>query len=132
MDTQTVARHGGAPPPRATVGVTLRPGRTVVHDRVIQKVVEEASAAALGVDRSRVTVRISPAFGGMAVSVMSPLPIPPLDDALAVAAAGSVLDRLSATQASLRQRIAAIVGREVTRVNITVTGAIVSAQRRVK
>jgi hypothetical protein len=131
MDTQTVARHGGAPP-RATVGVTLRPGRTVVHDRVIQKVVEEASAAALGVDRSRVTVRISPAFEGMAVSVTSVLPIPPLDDALAVAAAGSVLDRLSATQASLRQRIAEIAGRDVTRVNITVTGAIVSAQRRVK
>ncbi|TDW29630.1 hypothetical protein [Cryobacterium psychrophilum] len=132
MDTQTVARHGGAPPPRATIGVTLRPGRTVVHDRVIQKVVEEVSAAALGVDRSKVTVRISPASGGIAVTVASPLPIPPLDDATAVRATGSVLDRLSATQASLRQQIERITGRDVTRVNITVTGAIVSEQRRVK
>jgi hypothetical protein len=132
MVTQTVARHGGAPPPRATIGATLRPGHTVVHDRVIQKIVEEASAAALGVDRSRVSVRISPAFGGMAVTIASALPIPPLDDALAVAAAGSILERLTETQTSLQRRISRIVGHDVTRVNITVTGAIISEQRRVK
>jgi len=132
MDTQTVARHGGAAPPRAAIGVTLRPGRTVIHDRVFQKVVEEASAAALAVDRGHVTVKIAPASGGIAVTIESPLPIPPLDDAGAVAAAGSVLERLSAIQASLRQRIGRITGRDVTLVNIIVTGAIVSEQRRVK
>ncbi len=132
MDTQTALRPGTAPQGRIAAGVTLRPGRVVIHDRVIQKVVEEAAAVALGVDRSAVTVRISAAFGGMTVTVGAALPIPPLSDDEAVAAAGSVVDRLSAVQASLRQRIEQITGKNVTRVNITITGALVSEQRRTK
>lgn len=131
MDAQTAVRRGAAPQPVAG-RVTLRPGRVIIHDRVIQKVVEEASAAALGVARSNVTVRISGASGGMAVTVASSLPIPPLHDDTAVQTAGSVLDRLSATQASLRLRIGQIIGRDVSRVNITITGAVVSEQRRVQ
>lgn len=132
METHTAVRRGAPSPEGVAAGVTLRPGRTVIHDRVLVKVVEETAAVALGVNRSTVTVRVSAASGGLAVTVASALPIPPLDDDAAIQTAGSVLDRLSAIQETLQDRIGQITGREVTRVNITITGAIVSGDRRVK
>jgi hypothetical protein len=131
METKAAvpARNGTA---RHATEVTLQPGRTVVHDRVVLKVVEQLCATALQVDRGSVTAKVSSTRGQMTVTVASPLSIPPLDDDTAVHAAGSIVDRLSATQTSLRERIGRVTGREVARVNITISGAILSKARRVQ
>lgn len=108
------------------------PGRIVVKERVLRKVAEETAARTLRVDRDRVSVGVSEARGGLAVAVSAPLPVPDLDDTAAIRSGPSVLERLSEIQAELRDRIAQVTGRDVTRVNITITGAVVSGQRRVK
>lgn len=132
MEMQAAVRDSDRTPRHAAEEVTLHPGRTVVHDRVILKVVEQLCATALLVDRSSVIAKVSSTRGGMTVTVASPLSIPPLDDDIAVHAAGSIVDRLSATQAVLRERIGQVTGREVARVNITITGAILGEARRVQ
>lgn len=116
------------------VGVTmpLHPGRNTISDGVILKVVEQASASALGVPRATVSARVSATARGMAVTIAAPLPVPSLDDTAAVRAAGSALDRVRDIQTGLLQELGRITGRPVTRLNITINGALMRSKRRVK
>lgn len=108
------------------------PGRIVVADRVITRVCEQSAAELLGVDRSEVTAQASMVRGGLAVGIASPLPIPALDDTEAVRAAGPVVSRVQDVQAELLDRIAHITGRDVQRVNVRITGAMVERRARVR
>ncbi len=108
------------------------PGRIVIPERVLAKVSEQAAATILGVDRRAVKVQLGQARGGMAVSVSSPLPVPDLDDTAAIRAGATVLERLAAMQAEVRDVITALTGTEVARVNITITGAVIAQKPRVR
>ena len=134
METRAALRSGGALPQRAAAAAEgpLYPGRTLIHDRVILKVVEEATSTLMGVDRGKVNVRISAVAEGMTVSIASPLPVPRLDDDVAIAAMGSIMSHIAVVQEGLREQIGRITGRPIARVNITITGAIISEVRRVK
>ncbi|GAA0492873.1 hypothetical protein [Microbacterium aurantiacum] len=108
------------------------PGRIVVRDRVTQKVTEAVAASIIGVDRDQVSATVSGSRGALGVQLRSPFPVPPLDDTAAIAAAGPVLDRAADVQTDVAHRLAEILGRNVVRVDVTITGAVTPIRRRVR
>ncbi|MDN3495708.1 hypothetical protein QL996_07205 [Planococcus sp. APC 4015] len=108
------------------------PGRITIKDRVLVRIAEEATADTLRIGRGDVSAGVSQAQGGIALTIRTPLPIPHLDDTAAIAAAVPVLEQVQNAQAQLKDRVAQLTGRDVTRVNITVTGAVIAQQKRVK
>lgn len=131
MRVDQIGSAGGGPSGVAA-GETAYPGRIDVKERAVRKVAEEASARTMGVDRSDISVEVSEYGGGIALRLATPLPIPDLDDAAAIAASVPVLERVADMQTELQSTISGIVGRRVTRINITITGATVPPRRRVK
>ena len=131
MDAAGAGRVGGDPR-QVAAEVPAHPGRITIDERVLEKVAREATATTLKVDRGEVSVGVSEARGGLAVNVSAPLPVPDLDDTAAIHAGTPVLERVAAIQIELRDRIAHVTGREVTRVNISITGAVIAEQKRIK
>lgn len=109
-----------------------RPGRTTIADRVLTSIAEQAAASALGIERSRVSVHVGEARGGLGIRVRGPVPVPRLDDVDAIAREPALVDRVSTAQQTLRDDVSRITGRDVTRVDIVVTGALVAERRRVR
>ena len=107
-------------------------GRISVRDRVIEKIVHRASADAIGVESGEVKVEVSEWRGGYAVRVRTPLPIPDLDDTEAIASGSSVIERVTALQQQLKGHLAHVTGRDITRLAVVVTGAVVPPRRRVR
>lgn len=107
-------------------------GRIVIQPRVLHKVAREAAAEALGVERGSLSVEVFEGSRGVAIAIASPLPVPDLDDTAAIQAAEPVLVRIARIQEELRDRIASLFGRTVARVDVTVTGAVVTRRGRVK
>lgn len=133
MVTAEAASTGGGPAQTAAEPPTpTHPGRIVVGERALVKVARQASADAVGVDRGQVSVQVAESRGGIAVRISTPLPIPALDDAIAIRAGQPVLDRAASIQHELRDRLAYLIGRDVVRVDITVTGAVVAQRKRVR
>lgn len=133
MATATAASIGGGPVPvAAEAPPPTHPGRIVVAERVLAKVAREASADTVGVDRGQVSVDVAASHGGIAVRISTPLPIPALDDTTAIRGGEPVMERVASIQRELRDRLAHLIGREVVRVDITVTGAVVAPRRRVR
>lgn len=135
MDAAGTGRTGGAPQ-RVAAGApsaeAAAPGRITVKERVFVKVAEEATSTSLGIDRGQVSVDIAEAQGGLAVTIGAPLPVPDLDDTDAIRSGKTVLERVATIQSQLRDRIAEVTGRDVHRVNITITGAVMAEKKRVK
>lgn len=115
----------------ATGGAPV-PGRIVVKERVYRTVTEQTSATLIGVPRGDVKVDVTEHTGGLAVRIATPLPIPDLDDTAAIALTVPVLDRSRELQEQLQQRLTTVLGREVTRINLTITGATTPVRRRVR
>lgn len=133
MVTATPASTRGDPEAAATAAQRpTHPGRIVVAQRVLAKVAREASADTVGVERGQVSVDVAETHGGIAVRISTPLPIPALDDTTAIRAGEPVMDRLSSIQQRLRDRLAHLIGRDVVRVDIIVTGAVVAQRKRVR
>lgn len=107
-------------------------GGVRVRERVIEKVVREASAATIGIPRGDADVDVAEWGGGLAVRVAARLPIPDLDDTDAIRSEIPVLARIRRMQSTLAEEIARLTGREVRRVSMTVTGALVAQRKRVR
>ncbi|MFG6446503.1 hypothetical protein ACFXQA_14680 [Microbacterium sp. P07] len=116
----------------ATAEPTALPGRTTIADRALRAVAEQATAVAFGVKRDQVSVQLGSSAGGLALRVSSPLPVPDLDDTEAVHAGPTVIERIHSIQQNLHESVADLTGRAVTRVDVTVTGAIIPPRRRVR
>lgn len=132
MVTTAAASIGGGPSRVAVEPSTSHPGRIDIAEGVLVKVAREVSADTVGVDRGQVSVAVAESRGGIAVRVSTPLPIPALDDTAAIQAAEPVLVRVASIQYEIRDRLALVIGRDVVRVNITVTGAVIAQKKRVK
>lgn len=135
MGATTEDGPAGGRPPRVVAAEDGQPslsGRIAVKERVLIKVAEEAAASTLSVDRRDVSVDVSEARGGLALSVRAPLPIPRLDDTASIQASVPVLERLQTIQEQLRNLVAQVIERDVNRVNITITGAVIAEKKRVK
>ncbi|THG30349.1 hypothetical protein E6C70_14710 [Glaciibacter flavus] len=126
--TSEAATGGGN---TAAPGQPLHPGRITVAERALGRVAEVVTAETLGVSRDKLSVTVAAGGGGLALQVRSPLPVPDLDDDAAIHAGGSVIDRLTAAQATIRDRATQIMGRPVVRVNIRIDGAEISERKRV-
>jgi hypothetical protein len=122
---------GGGPAGVATGGDTV-PGRIDVRERVYRTVTEQTSATLIGVPRGDVKVDVAEHPGGIAVRIATPLPVPDLDDTTAISQSPPVLDRARQLQEQLQQRLSGILGRQVTRINLTITGAAIPERRRVR
>ncbi|WP_435748203.1 hypothetical protein [Microbacterium sp. PMB16] len=127
---QHLAPGGG--PAGAAAGADAVPGRIDVRERVYRTVTEQASATLIGVPRGGVKVDVAEHPGGFAVRIATPLPVPDLDDTVAIAQSMPVLDRARELQEQLQQNLSRILGREVTRINLTITGATIPERRRVR
>jgi len=127
---QHIATGGG--PARVATGGDTVPGRIDVRERVYRTVTEQASATLIGVPRGDVKVDVAEHPGGIAVRIATPLPVPDLDDTAAITQSMPVLDRARELQEQLQQSLSRILGRDVTRINLTITGATIPERRRVR
>lgn len=108
------------------------PGLVRVRERVIDKVVREASAVAVGVSRDDVSVEVAAWGGVLAVRVAAALPVADLADTEAINAAVPILERIRVLQSALAEELARLTGREIRRVSFTVTGAVIPERKRVR
>lgn len=116
----------------ATGGTSGLAGRVDVRERVVRKVSEQIASQVIGVDVDRVSVTASDHRGGVAVRITAPLPVPSLDDTEAVRATGAVVDAAREMQQRMQQELSRVLGKPVTRVDITVNGAATPIKRRVR
>lgn len=117
---------------RTTVaGPGLPAGHVNIADRVLQKTAERAAADVIGVDAKNVHVEIVSSRDTAAVRVTSPFPVPRLDDTEAVRSATPVLEAARAAQSELRSRLTRLFGREISRVDLTISGASAPQRKRV-
>ncbi|WP_295843325.1 hypothetical protein [uncultured Microbacterium sp.] len=117
---------------RTTVaGPGLPAGRVTISDRVLQKTAERAAADIIGVDAKSVRVEIVSARQTAAVRVTTAFPVPRLDDTEAVHAATPLLEAARVAQTELRSRLTRLFGREISRVDLTISGATAPQRKRV-
>ena len=119
-------------PPIPSLGASGAPGRVHIRERVIEKVVREASAVTIGAPRRDVNVDVAEWNGGLTVRVAARLPIPALEDTEAILAEEPVIERIRRVQRALAGELARLTGREIRRVSFTVTGAIIPERKRVR
>jgi len=131
MRTPELAHPGGA-----AHGATPAPaevhGRIVVRDEVLQKVAEHVVATTVRVPQRKVRVVVGAFQDGIAVNIDTPIPVPALDDAEAIRASSPELDLAAEAQRTVQERLSRALGRPVTRINLTVTGAAAPNRRRVR
>ncbi len=127
--TTVTASPGSAAAARLPAPASRRPVN--IADRVLQKTAERAAADIIGVDAKGVHVEIVSARDTAAVRVTSPFPVPRLDDTAAVQAATPVLEAAAAAQSELRTRLSRLFGREISRVDLTISGATAPQRKRV-
>ncbi|WP_405373106.1 MULTISPECIES: hypothetical protein [unclassified Microbacterium] len=131
MRADEYAPAGDGPSRAVAAGDTVA-GRTEVKERVLVKIAEQAAATAIGVPRGDVSVDVADHRGGMAITLRSPLPIPPLDDDDALRDVVPVLERAASLQEQIRAHLAGVLGRDIVRVDLTVTGARIPERKRVR
>ena len=127
----TVTASPGVGNRTTVVGPGLPAGRVTISDRVLQKTAERAAADIIGVDAKSVRVEIVSARQTAAVRVTTPFPVPRLDDTEAVRAATPVLEAARVAQTELRSRLTRLFGREISRVDLTISGATAPQRKRV-
>ncbi|KAM9861735.1 hypothetical protein ACI1US_02387 [Leucobacter sp. BZR 635] len=120
-------------PSHATVDPTpaVR-GAVRVRPKALEKAVREASADMAGAPRSDVNVDIAEWGGGLNVRIATKLPIPGLEQSEAIRAETPILDRVRTMQVALAHELARLTGRDIRRVSVTVTGAIIPERKRVR
>jgi len=130
--SQVMSGSLGGGPTTVAAEEPLHPGRITVEHRVLVKVAEQAAASAIGVDRRDLSVDVTDTRSGLVVRIATPLPVPHLDDTTAIESGQPVLGRVAELQQTLLYQIAYLTGRDIARVNMTITGALVEQRRRVQ
>ncbi|CAN5192001.1 hypothetical protein BH11ACT5_BH11ACT5_10460 [soil metagenome] len=101
-------------------------GRTSVTPRALERVARGVAAEHLGVDGSRVAVRLSDAGGALAVAVSAPLRTAPWGTD-----APGLVTRSEQARANIARDITALSGSQVGSVALRVTGVEIVEARRV-
>ncbi|SDQ30633.1 hypothetical protein [Microbacterium sp. cf332] len=131
MTVAEAMRPGGGDT-AATGGTSGLAGRVDVRERAVRKVSEKIASQVVGVEMDRVSVSASDYRDGMAVRITTPMPVPSLHDTAAIHAAGNVVDTVREMQQRVQEELGRVLGKPVTRVDITVNGATTPAKRRVR
>lgn len=107
----------------------MTPGRVSVTARALQRTVAAIAAGRLGVPVSDVSVRLVDDAGLLGIAVTGPLRLPPLRSPSRGLGAVS---RVQAARQGIRSEVAAIAGSTVGTVTVSITRAIVIAEKRVR
>jgi len=107
----------------------MTPGRVSVTARALQRTVTAIAAGHLGVPVSNVSVRLVDDGGLLGIAVTGPLRLPPLRSPNRGSGAVS---RVQVARADIRSDVASIAGSAVGSVTVTITRAIVIAEKRVR
>lgn len=112
------------------------PGRTRITSRALDRVVSAVTAEALGVDRAKVSVDLEDDGGALTLIVRAPIHIISLERSMAdpgavTRAGGSVISRAARAQETIRTRIQSLTGSNISRVQLRLTSAHITQERRV-
>ena len=107
-------------------------GAIRVQPRALEKAVREAAATCAGAPRGDVRVELAEWGGALTVRVATKLPIPALEHTEAVLSETPIVERVRAMQHALVRDLAHLTGRDIRRVSVTVTGAIIPERKRVR
>ncbi|WP_309615217.1 hypothetical protein [Salinibacterium sp.] len=112
------------------------PGRTRITARALDRVVSAVTAEALGVDRAKVSVDLEDDGGALTLIVRAPIHIISLERSMAdpgavTRAGGSVISRAARAQETIRTRIQSLTGSNISRVQLRLTSAHITQERRV-
>lgn len=105
-------------------------GRNSISSRAVRRVVSAVTAEALDVRPSDVSVDVEDFGSSLAVTARTALRIDPLGTASA-RPAESLLDRLSAAQSTIGQRVLQLTGSRIDRVDLRITRADLRTRKRV-
>ncbi|MBF4571779.1 hypothetical protein ITJ64_04555 [Herbiconiux sp. VKM Ac-1786] len=107
-------------------------GRTVIAPRAVRRVVSAVTADALDVDASAVSVELADERGVLVVTARTPIRLSPLGVApRGGERSGTLLERVASAQSSIRDRLLALTGSSIGRVDLRITGADLRERRRV-
>jgi hypothetical protein len=105
-------------------------GRTRIASRAVRRIVSAVTADALGVSASDVVVELADDDGSLAVVAKTPIQIRPLGET-GRHSGGSLLERLSAAQTTIRDRCLQLTGSTIGRVDLRITGVDLRERKRV-
>lgn len=105
-------------------------GRTTIASRAVRTVVSAVTAEALEVSARNVSVELHDDEGRLVVVARTAIRVTPLGVAPA-GSGGTLLERLSAAQTTIRERVLRITGSTIARVDLRITSADLRERRRV-
>jgi len=104
-------------------------GRTKITSRAVRRVVSAVTADALDVSASDVSVELADRDGALTVVAKTAVRITPLG--VQARSTGTLLDRLTTAQTTIRQRVLQLTGSTIDRVDLQVTRAELRERKRV-
>lgn len=113
-----------------TTPVTADGGRTTIASRAVRRVVSAVTAEALDVTASDVSVELDDHGGELHVTARTSIRVPPLGESTR-RSSGTLLERLSRAQTTIRTRCLELTGSSIGRVDLRITGADLTERRRV-
>lgn len=112
-------------------------GHTRISTQALTSVARAAAGEALGVPAQDVRAQWSDDAGLLALSLVTPVAIPPLtavlrDPARVAGFGGSIWDRAVAAKAEILHRVTELTGAQLSRVDVRISGATVHGGGRVR
>lgn len=105
-------------------------GRTKIASRAVRRVVSAVTADALSVSASDVSVELADDDGSLTVIAKTPIHVRPLGD-VGRRSGGTLLERLTAAQTTIRERSLQLTGSTIGRVDLRITGVDLRERKRV-
>ncbi|WP_370544361.1 hypothetical protein [Frondihabitans sp. VKM Ac-2883] len=105
-------------------------GRTKITSRAVRRVVSAVTADALSVSASDVSVELTDDNGSLTVIAKTPIHISHLG-VVGRRSNGTLLERLTAAQTTIRNRCLELTGSSVGRVDLRITGVELRERKRV-
>jgi hypothetical protein len=103
-------------------------GRNTITSRAVRRVVSAVTAEQLGVTARDISVDLSDDRGSLTVTARTPIHVSPLGTGST--ADGTILERLSRAQTTIRERCLTLTGSTIARVDLQVTGVQLRERRR--
>lgn len=111
-------------------------GRNRISARALERVISAVTAGEMGVEPRHVGVQLGDESGSLVVTASAAITIVSLTargrKAAAAAEAGSIIDRATAAQKVIRERVRDITGSAIGRVNLRLNAAHIDGEERVQ
>lgn len=123
--------------PAPVVRAQALSGHNRISTQALTSLAKAAAAQALGVDAQDIRADWTDDDGLLALSLVAPISIPPLqavaaDRARIGAVGGSIWDRTVKAKESILAKVSELSGSQVSRVDIRISGARISTEGRVR